>query len=102
MLTCAPWASVVKATGAAVPVALFLWWQLASSWHYLDPRTHPAPSTIFSTAWDLDAFAERAKTSIALERVGRPEEVVGAALFLAGPASSYCTGAVLRLDGGYR
>jgi ABC-type nitrate/sulfonate/bicarbonate transport system permease component len=37
----------------AVPAALILWWQLASDWHYLDPRTHPSPTTIFSAGWNL-------------------------------------------------
>lgn len=58
--------------------------------------------TDISHAWDLEAFAERARTMIALGRGGEPEEVVGAALYFASPASSFCTGAVLRLDGGAR
>lgn len=58
--------------------------------------------TDIAQAWDLDAFAERARSSIALGRGGEPQEVVGAALFFASAASSYCTGAVLRLDGGVR
>ena len=54
----------------AVPVALFLWWQLASSWHYLDPRTHPAPSTIFSTARDLIADGDLwSDTFVTMRRV---------------------------------
>ncbi|MEV6229088.1 glucose 1-dehydrogenase [Saccharopolyspora shandongensis] len=56
--------------------------------------------TDISHAWDLDAFAERARTSIALGRGGEPDEVAGAALYFASAASSFCTGAILRLDGG--
>lgn len=54
----------------AVPVVLFLWWQLASSGHYLDPRTHPAPSTIFSTARDLIADGDLwSDTFVTMRRV---------------------------------
>ena len=56
--------------------------------------------TDISLAWDMEAFERNAKTSIALQRGGQPEEVVGAALYLASAAGSYTTGAVIRVDGG--
>src|SRR3954447_5983291 len=56
--------------------------------------------TDISKAWDMEAFEARAQATIALQRGGEPNEVAGAALYLASAASSFCTGAVLRLDGG--
>jgi NAD(P)-dependent dehydrogenase (short-subunit alcohol dehydrogenase family) len=56
--------------------------------------------TDISKAWDMEAFEARAKTMMALRRGGQPEEVVGAALYFASEASSFCTGAILKLDGG--
>jgi NAD(P)-dependent dehydrogenase (short-subunit alcohol dehydrogenase family) len=56
--------------------------------------------TDISKAWDLDAFAERARQEIPLQRGGEPHEVAAAALYFASEASSYTTGAVLKIDGG--
>jgi NAD(P)-dependent dehydrogenase (short-subunit alcohol dehydrogenase family) len=56
--------------------------------------------TDISKAWDLDAFAAAAKAHIPLQRGGEPHEIVGAALYLASEASSYTTGAILKIDGG--
>lgn len=56
--------------------------------------------TDISKAWDLEAFSEMAKREIPLQRGGQPEEVVAAALYFASAASSYTTGAVLKIDGG--
>jgi NAD(P)-dependent dehydrogenase (short-subunit alcohol dehydrogenase family) len=55
--------------------------------------------TDISRAW-TDEMRERFEQSVALGRCGEPEEVVGAALYFASSASTFCTGAVLRLDGG--
>ncbi len=42
----------------------------------------------------------RSGAGIPLGRLGRPEEVVAACLYFASEASSYTTGAILRIDGG--
>jgi NAD(P)-dependent dehydrogenase (short-subunit alcohol dehydrogenase family) len=61
----------------------------------------PGPfMTDIAKAWDLEAFAQTAQRDIPLQRGGQPEEVVGAALYFASDASSYTTGAVLKIDGG--
>jgi NAD(P)-dependent dehydrogenase (short-subunit alcohol dehydrogenase family) len=55
--------------------------------------------TDVSRAWDPEVFARRAET-FALRRGGEPQEIVGAALYLASDLSTYTTGAVLQVDGG--
>jgi NAD(P)-dependent dehydrogenase (short-subunit alcohol dehydrogenase family) len=56
--------------------------------------------TDISKAWDMDAFERMAHERIPLQRGGQPEEIVGAALYLASDASSYTTGSVITVDGG--
>ncbi len=56
--------------------------------------------TDISKAWDIEAFNERARTTMALQRGGQPDEVVGAALYLASDSASFTTGTLMRVDGG--
>jgi NAD(P)-dependent dehydrogenase (short-subunit alcohol dehydrogenase family) len=56
--------------------------------------------TDVTAAWDIPAFERGAKANFALQRGGQPDEIVGAALYFASEASSYTTGAILRVDGG--
>lgn len=53
--------------------------------------------TDIAQAWDPE---RREHQPFALGRPGQPEEIVTAALMLASPASSFTTGALLRVDGG--
>ena len=55
--------------------------------------------TDIAEAWDEK---KREKQPVALGRPGYPQEIVTAALMLASPASSYTTGALIRVDGGQR
>jgi NAD(P)-dependent dehydrogenase (short-subunit alcohol dehydrogenase family) len=48
----------------------------------------------------FEAGEEAAAADIPLGRVGRPEDVAGAALFLASKAGTFVTGAVIPVDGG--
>ncbi len=50
---------------------------------------------------DSDFFQQNAKTMIPLSRYGNEGELDTAAIFLASPASSYVTGVILPVDGGY-
>ena len=66
---------------------------------------HVRVNCILPGAFDTDITApwgEDAKSGrqVPLQRLGQPDEIVGAALYLASDASSYTTGALLRVDGG--
>lgn len=50
---------------------------------------------------DEPGFRETMVSKIALGRLGRPEDVTGAVVFLAADASSLVTGASLMIDGGW-
>jgi NAD(P)-dependent dehydrogenase (short-subunit alcohol dehydrogenase family) len=57
--------------------------------------------TDISKAWDMEEFQARAKANFSLGRGAQPKEIVGTALYLASDASSYTTGALISVDGGY-
>lgn len=56
--------------------------------------------TDISKAWGDEMIKHFEKKSI-LQRAGQPEEIVGTALYLASDASSFTTGTVITVDGGY-
>jgi NAD(P)-dependent dehydrogenase (short-subunit alcohol dehydrogenase family) len=51
--------------------------------------------------WSDATMQEWAQTNTPQRRLGKPEDMVGTALFLAAPASSFMTGQVLYVDGGF-
>ena len=56
--------------------------------------------TDIADAWDLEAVKKSMKNTWALQRPGEPDEVIGAALYLASDASSWTSGTILAVDGG--
>lgn len=52
--------------------------------------------------WKEPAKGEKAAKNIALGHLGLPEDIAGAALYLASDASSYLTGETIVVDGGER
>ncbi len=59
-------------------------------------------STDISNHWDMPEVLAKQKRDAALQRIGEPNEIAGAALYLASDSASYTTGAMLAVDGGYR
>lgn len=57
--------------------------------------------TKFSAAlWQNEVHLQRFLRSVPLGRIAQPEEMALLAVYLASPASAYCTGAVFTVDGG--
>jgi NAD(P)-dependent dehydrogenase (short-subunit alcohol dehydrogenase family) len=60
----------------------------------------PGPFESKMMAATLAAFGEQIAASAPLQRIGRPEDMAGTAIFLSSRAASYITGAVIPVDGG--
>ena len=58
--------------------------------------------TKFSEAlWNDEDSRDRFVKRIPLGRIGEPDDIAGLAVYLASSASSYCTGGIYMVDGGY-
>ncbi len=60
----------------------------------------PGPFESKMMADTLERFGEQIRASCPLGRIGRPDDMAGAAIFLASRAGAYLTGAVIPVDGG--
>lgn len=60
----------------------------------------PGPFESKMMAATLNAFGDQIAASAPMKRIGRPADMAGIAVYLAGPASSYVTGAIIPVDGG--
>lgn len=60
----------------------------------------PGPFESKMMAATLDAFRDVIEQSCPLGRIGEPEDIAAAAIYLASPAASYLTGVILPVDGG--
>lgn len=73
----------------------------------LNPRIRVnaiAPGSILTSALEVvaanDAMRSQLETKTPLHRIGEPEDIAAAALYLVSPAGKYLTGKVLEPDGG--
>jgi NAD(P)-dependent dehydrogenase (short-subunit alcohol dehydrogenase family) len=60
----------------------------------------PGPFESKMMAATLEAFGEQIAASAPLRRIGRPDDMAGAAIYLASRAGAYLTGAIIPVDGG--
>ena len=60
----------------------------------------PGPFQSKMMAATLDAFGDQIAAGAPMKRIGRPDDMAGAAIYLASRAGAYLTGVILPVDGG--
>lgn len=60
----------------------------------------PFPSRMMAYVTENEALADLMRKEVPMGRLGKPQDIAGALLYLCSQASSYVTGAILPLDGG--
>ncbi|HBZ69556.1 MAG TPA: short-chain dehydrogenase [Deltaproteobacteria bacterium] len=73
-----------------------------ASWNVRVNALAPGPfmTDMMKGAASIPGYLEMVRRSTVMKRIAEPDELVGAALFLASDASSYMTGQALIIDGG--
>lgn len=79
---------------------------LAREWAGAEVRVNALRPGFFPTEWSLKHFIDPQRRADILRhtpmgRFGRPEELVGAVLWLASDAASFVTGSLVTVDGGF-
>jgi len=84
---------------------------LATEWGQHGINVNAIAPTVFRsklTAWMFDednelgqATKQRSLSRLPLGRLGEAEDLVGMAIYLLSPASNFCTGQIMYVDGGF-
>jgi len=91
---------------AAKAAVVNLTQNLAREWAPFNVRANALRPGFFPTEWSMKHFIDKEREAKILGhtpmgRFGQPEELIGAVLWLASDASSFVTGAVIAVDGGF-
>lgn len=79
---------------------------LAREWATFNVRVNALRPGFFPTEWSMEHFIDEERKAKILNhtpmrRFGRPEELIGAVLWLASEAAGFVTGSIVAVDGGF-